>query len=135
MRSNNRPLLIVFLVLLALALIGPMIGGTLFGPGGMWEDTDRAAGWALGLLAGFAGLSLLATPAALIVGIVLLVRRLGGTTSAPPDTGAQQAAEDERKGREEKARDPALDTLRRRYAAGEISQEEYENMRHTLVEW
>jgi hypothetical protein len=79
-RSNNRRLLIVFLVLLALALIGPIIGGTLFGPGGMWEDTDRAAGWALGLLAGFAGLSLLATPAALIVGIVLLVRWLGGTT-------------------------------------------------------
>jgi hypothetical protein len=43
-RSNNRALLIVFEVLLALALIGPMIGGTLFGPGGMWEDTDRAAG-------------------------------------------------------------------------------------------
>jgi uncharacterized membrane protein len=27
-----------------------------------------------------------------------------------------------------------LDTLRRRYAAGEISREEYENMRKTLVE-
>jgi uncharacterized membrane protein len=130
-RSNNRPLLIVFLVLLALALIGPMIGGTLFGPGGMWEDTDRAAGWALGLLAGFAGLSLLATPAALIVGIVLLVRWLGGTstssTSAPPDREAR-----EEKAREEGERDPALETLRRRYAAGEISQEEYENMRKTL---
>ena len=74
MRSNNRALLIVFVLLLVLALIGPTIGGTLFGPGGMWEDTDRAAGWALGLLAGFAGLSLLATPAALIVGIILLVR-------------------------------------------------------------
>jgi hypothetical protein len=48
-RSDNRRLLIVFVVLLALALIGPMIGGTLFGPGGMWENTDRAPGWALGL--------------------------------------------------------------------------------------
>src|SRR3712207_235052 len=101
-----------------------MIGGTLFGPGGMWEDTDRAAGWALGLLAGFGGLSLLATPAALIVGIVLLVRWLGGT-SAPPDRGVQ-----EEKGRGE--RDPALDTLRRRYAASEISQDEYEDMRKRL---
>jgi uncharacterized membrane protein len=109
-----------------LALIGPMIGGTLFGPGGMWENTDRAAGWALGLLAGFAGLSLLATPAALIVGIILLVRWLGGGTSAPPDRGAQEG-----KGSEEE-RDPALKTLRHRYAAGEISQEEYENMRKTL---
>jgi hypothetical protein len=68
-------------MLLALALIGPMIGGTLFGPGGMWEDTDRAAGWALGLVAGFGGLSLLATPAALIVEMILLVRWLGGSST------------------------------------------------------
>jgi uncharacterized membrane protein len=125
-RSNNRALLIVFEVLLALALIGPMIGGTLFGPGGMWEDTDRAAGWALPKgMAVFAGLSLLAIPAALIVGIVVLVRWLGGGTSAGPDRRAIQ----EEKGKEE--RDPALDTLRRRYAVYEISQEEYETMRKT----
>jgi putative membrane protein len=102
-----------------------MIGGTLFGPGGMWEDTDRAAGWALGLLAGFAPLSLLATPAALIVGIVLLIRWLGGGTAAASDRGAQEV-----EGRGE--RDPALDTARRRYAAGEISHEEYEDMRKRL---
>jgi hypothetical protein len=76
-------------MLLALALIGPMIGGTLFGPGGMWEDTDRAAGWALGLVAGFGGLSLLATPAALIVGMILLVRWLGGS-STDLDRDAQE---------------------------------------------
>jgi uncharacterized membrane protein len=126
MRSDNRGLLIALVVLVALALIGPMIGGTLFGPGGMWEDTDRAAGWALGLLAGFAGLSLLASPAALIAGIVLLVRWLGSGTRAGPDGGAQ-----EEKAREEE-RDPALDTLRPCYAAGEISQEEYEHTRKTL---
>ena len=126
MKSNNRALLIVFEVLLALALIGPKIGGTLFGPGGMWEDTDRAAGWALPKgMAVFAGLSLLAIPAALIVGIVVLVRWLGGGTSAGPDRRAIQ----EEKGKEE--RDPALDTLRRRYAVYEISQEEYETMRKT----
>jgi hypothetical protein len=51
-----------------------MIGGTLFGPGGMREDTDRAPGWAVGLLAGFTGLSLLTTLATLIVGINLLIR-------------------------------------------------------------
>ncbi len=126
MRSNNRALLIVFEVLLALALIGPMIGGMLFGQGGMWEDTDRAAGWALPKgMAVFAGLSLLAIPAAPIVGIVVLVRWLGGGTSAGPDRRAIQ----EEKGKEE--RDPALDTLRRRYAVYEISQEEYETMRKT----
>ena len=126
MRSNNCPLLIVFVVLPALVLIGPMIGGTLFGPGGIWEDTDRAAGWALPKgMAGFAGLSLLAIPAAPIVGIVVLVRWLGGGTSAGPDRRAIH----EEKGKEE--RDPALDTLRRRYAVDGISQEEYETMPKT----
>ena len=123
MRSNNRGLLIALMVLVAIALIGPMIGGTLFGPGGMWEDTDRAAGWALGLLAGFGGLSMLATPAALIVGIILLVRWLGGS-SIGPDREAQ--------GKERGIGDPALETLRQRYAAGEVSQEEYKNTRQTL---
>ena len=123
MRSNNRGLLIALMVLFAIALIGPMIGGTLFGPGGMWEDTDRAAGWALGLLAGFGGLSMLATPAALIVGIILLVRWLGGS-SIGPDREAQ--------GKERGIGDPALETLRQRYAAGEVSQEEYKNTRQTL---
>ena len=123
MRSNNRGLLIALMVVVAIALIGPMIGGTLFGPGGMWEDTDRAAGWALGLLAGFGGLSMLATPAALIVGIILLVRWLGGS-SIGPDREAQ--------GKERGIGDPALETLRQRYAAGEVSQEEYKNTRQTL---
>ena len=122
-RNDNRGLLIALVVLVVLALIGPMIGGALFGPGGTWEDTDRAAGWALGLLAGFGGLSLLALPGALIVGIVLLVRWMGGTSTGP---GRREAQEDR------EARDPALDTLRRRYAAGELSQEEYENMRNAL---
>ena len=124
MRNGNRGLLIIFVVLLALALIGPMIGGTLFGPGGVWENTDRAPGWALGLVAAFVGPSLLATPTALIVGIILLVRWLGGGTYASLDREPLE------KGTE--AQDPALDTLRRRYAAGEISQEEYENIRLTL---
>ena len=125
MRNDNRGLLIALMVLVAIALIGPMIGGTLFGPGGMWQNTDQAPGWALGLAAAFLGPSLFATPTALIVGIVLLVRRLGGVSSAGPDAGAQE----EKTGEE---RDPALDTLRRRYAAGEISLEEYENVRNTL---
>jgi uncharacterized membrane protein len=123
MWSKNRRLLIVFVVLLMLALIGPIIGGTLFGPGGMWENTDRAPGWALGLVAAIIGPSMLATPAALIVGIVLLVRWLGGTSDSPTQEPQEKGAD---------ARDPALDTLRRRYAAGEVAQEEYENMHQTL---
>jgi uncharacterized membrane protein len=123
-KSDNRGLLLALVVLVALALVGPMIGGTLFGPGGIWENTDQAPGWTLGLLAGFIGPSMLATPAALIVGIVLLVRWLGGTP-ARPDKGAR----DEKGG---VAREPALETLRRRYAAGDVSQGEYEKMRQAL---
>jgi uncharacterized membrane protein len=122
-RSESRRLLIVFVVLLALALVGPMIGGTLFGPGGMWEDTDRAPGWALGLLAGFTGPSLLATPTALIVGIILLIRWLGGSS-----TGRDREAQ----GKDRGMGDPALETLRQRYAAGEVSQDEYKHIRQTL---
>jgi len=122
-RGDNRRLLIVFAVLLVLALIGPMIGGTLFGPGGMWENTDRAPGWALGLLAASIGPSMLATPAALIVGIVLLVRWLGGSSTSR-DREVPEA--DRGMG------DPALETLRQRYAAGEVSQDEYKHMRQTL---
>ena len=123
MKNDNRGLLIALVVLVALALIGPMIGGTLFGPGGMWEDTDRAPGWALGLVAAFLGPSLFATPAALIVGIILLVRWLGGSTTGP-DREAQ--------GKEMVVGDPAQETLRQRFAAGEVSQEEYKKMRQAL---
>ena len=123
MKNDNRGLLIALVVLVAIALIGPMIGGTLFGPGGIWENTDRAPGWALGLLAGFIGPSMLATPTALIVGIVLLVRWLSGSS-----TGQDREAQEKDRG----MGDPAVETLRQRYAAGEVSQEEYKHIRQTL---
>jgi uncharacterized membrane protein len=78
----------------------------------MWEDTDQAPGWALGLVTAFIGPSLFATPAALIVGIILLVRWLGGSSTGP-DRVAQE-------------------TFRQRFAAGEVSQEEYEKIRQAL---
>ena len=123
MKNDNRGLLIALVVLVALALIGPMIGGTLFGPGGMWEDTDRAPGWALGLVAAFLGPSLFATPAALIVGIILLVRWLGGSSTGP---------DREAEGKDREMGDPAQETLRQRFAAGEVSQEEYKTIRQAL---
>ena len=123
MKNDNRGLLIALVVLVALALIGPMIGGTLFGPGGMWEDTDRAPGWALGLVAAFLGPSLFATPAALVVGIILLVRWLGGSSTGP---------DREAHGKDMEMGDPAQETLRQRFAAGEVSQEEYKKIRQAL---
>ena len=70
-------------------------------------------GLASGLAAGLSSLSMLALWGVLIVGVVLLVSRLGGTTSSSSGSPGR-GAEDE-----------ALSMLRRRYAAGEISQEEY----------
>ena len=126
MKNDNRGLLIALVVLVALALIGPMIGGTLFGPGGMWEDTDRAPGWALGLVAAFLGPSLFATPAALIVGIILLIRWLGGSS-----TGLDREAQ----GKKMEVGDPAQETLRQRFVMGEVSQEEYKKIRQALERW
>jgi putative membrane protein len=62
---------------------------------------------------GLGGLAILAFWAALIVGVVLLVRALGGGTG-----GRWQ-------------RTP-LDILKRRYAAGEITREQYDEIRKEL---
>jgi uncharacterized membrane protein len=123
-KNDNRGLVIAMVALVVLALIGPMIGGALFGSGGMWENTDQAAGWALGLLVGFGGLSALALPASLIVGMILLVRWLGGSSTGP-DREVQET--------DRGVGDPALETLRQRYAAGEVSQAEYKTVRQALV--
>jgi putative membrane protein len=67
--------------------------------------------WGLGM--GFGGLVMLAFWGALIVGIVLLVRSIGvGGGSVSQGT--------------------PVDVLKRRYAAGEITREQYEQMRKDL---
>lgn len=119
MSRNNRGLLILLAVLVAVFLIGPLIGGGVMGPGMMWGYGPRGnpsgvSGWAWGLGMSLGWLSMLAFWGALIVGVVLLVRWLGGAN-------AGSDGEDE-----------ALETLRRRYAAGEISHEEYEERRKVL---
>ena len=87
------------------------------GPQGMMPHGGVVGGWAWGLAMGLGALSTLAFWGALIVGIILVVRWFAGRAAHP----------DERSGAA-----PALETLRRRYAAGEISQEEYENRRKVL---
>jgi putative membrane protein len=135
--ENNRGLLIVLGALILVILIAPTISGMLspLGGGGTGalgtSPTQQgttpapgsaapgvAGGLASGLSAGLSSLSMLALWGVLVVGVVLLVSRLGGTTSF---MGSGRGAEDE-----------SLSTLRRRYAAGEISQEEYEQMRQVL---
>ena len=53
---------------------------------------------------------------ALIVGVVLLVRWAGGTAHAPGGD----------------AKDSALEILKRRFAAGEITREQFEQTRQVL---
>lgn len=117
MSRNDRGLLILLAVLVAVFLIGPLVGGGMMGPNMMWGYGPRGgvsgSGWLWGLGVGLGWLSMLAFWGALIVGVVLLVRWLGVSAGSDRE-------------------DEALETLRRRYAAGEISHEEYEERRKVL---
>jgi putative membrane protein len=126
MGRSHRGLLILLGVLLLLVVLGPLVGG-MMGWGGMGPSmmggygprtmAPGLGGWAWGLAMGFGGLMMLAFWGALIVGVALLARWLSATTMAssePPH------------------RESPLDILKRRYAAGEVTHEEYERIRHNL---
>ena len=113
MDDTTRGLLVAvgvfLLVALGLsALTGGMMGGHMFGPG-----LDGAGGWMWGLGMGLGGLVMLLFWGVLIVGIVLAVRHAGGSG---PGSHASTP----------------LDVLKRRYAAGEITREQYEQIRRDL---
>ena len=121
MRSEYRGLLIILGVLLVIVLLMPMLGGGMMGPGGMggyWAPGGQPGGWSWswGLAMGLGMLAMLAFWGALIVGVVLLVRWLMTAT------GGSDGRLDE----------TALQILKRRYAAGEITHEEFEQMRQAL---
>ena len=120
MKTENRGLLIVLGVLVLVVLVGPLLGGGMMGPG-MMGGYGRGVppgtgGWTWGLAMGLGWLAMLAFWGALIVGAVLLVRWLTSATSGPSH----------------RAGDSALDILKRRYAAGEITHDEFEQMRQAL---
>jgi uncharacterized membrane protein len=79
------------------------------------KQRDEINGWAWGLTMTPGLLSMFAFWGAIIVGIVLLARRPAGKDASSND-----------------AQDPALEDLRRRYAAGEVSHEEYDRMLEAL---
>jgi putative membrane protein len=92
------------------------------GPGMMWGYGGTGAspsvgGWAWGLGMVLGMVAMLAFWAALILGIVLLVRWALGSRPSLTDESSQ---------------DDALAILRRRYAASEIDQATYERMRREL---
>ncbi len=126
MRNDNRGSWIVLGVLALVVLLGAVFGGGMMGPGMMGGYGGQGGvygggGWRWGLGTGLGWLALLAFFGAAIVGIILLVRALDGHGAHGP--GASRGDD---------GRDTALEVLRRRYAAGEITEEEYERMRGVL---
>jgi putative membrane protein len=121
MATDHRALYITLAVLIGLLLIGPMLMGTMMGPGGMmgpgmmgWPRPDgvqpNVPGWMWGLGMGLGGLMMLAFWGVLILGIVLLVRWLSAAAPHGPATESPK------------------DILKRRYARGEIDQPTYQRM-------
>jgi len=118
MDNTTRTLLVAIGVLLVVALGFSALMGGIMGPGIAGQGPAGPAmmgghGWMWRLGMGFGGLMMLTFWGALIVGIVLLVRSMG-IGVGPLSHSAP------------------LDVLKRRYAAGEITREQYEQMRKDL---
>ena len=123
MDRTTRRLLVAFGVLLVVALGFSILTGGMMGPGmmgsGMMGSSMMAPGmmsgqgWMRGLGMGLGSLAMLTFWGALMVGVVVLVRVLG---TGPARHGHVLP----------------LDVLKRRYAAGEITREEYEQTHREL---
>ncbi len=92
------------------------------GPGMMGWGYGRgpagyaAGGWPWGLALGLRGLGMLAFWGLVVVGVALLVRTLTGPHRLTEGPGPESA----------------VDILKRRYASGEITQDQYDQMRRQL---
>lgn len=118
MDSTTRALLVALGVLVVVTLglsllMGGVMGPGMAGQGPVGPGMMSGRGWMGGLGMGLGGVVMLTFWGALILGIVLLVRSMGAG-------GGPQA------------HGTPLDTLKRRYAAGEITREQYELMRKDL---
>ena len=116
MDSTTRGLLIVLAVLVVVALAfsaltGGMMGPGFAGQGPLGPGMMQGRWWMWGLGMGLGGLAMLLLWGVLIVGLVLLARAVG-LGRGPHST--------------------LLDVLKRRYAAGQITREQYEQIRKDL---
>ena len=127
MRQQDRGWWVALLALVLIVLVLPVLGGGMMGwgmmgPGMMgWPGAapvQGAAGWGWGLATALGVLAMLAFWGAVIVGIVLAGRAL----SRPGYTGSSSRE------------DVALDILKQRYAAGQLTGEQYEGMRRVLAQ-
>lgn len=112
--STRKLLIIIGIVILVVLGLSTLAGGMM---GGHMYTAERLGGrgWMWGLGMGLGGLMMLLFWGAVIAGIVLLVRQVAQSRSTS-------------------AGETPLDVLKRRYAAGEITREEYEQMRRDLQE-
>jgi putative membrane protein len=127
MFKDDRGLKVLFGILLATLVVavlagGSMMGPGMMGPGMMWGYGSGGAppiagSWGISMALGM--LVMVAFWGALILGIVLLVRWAIGQV---PAAGATPGAGD------------AVAILKRRYAAGEIDRQTYEQMKQELSE-
>jgi putative membrane protein len=122
MTTARRGIPIALGVLVLIVLLAPlaagMMGVGMMGPGMMYGSgpqpgTPGLGHWAWGLGMGLGWLTMLAFWGALVLGVALIAGWLG---SSRGDTKGNSA----------------LDMLRRRFAAGELSTEQFEQMRRTL---
>ena len=123
MDSTTRRLLLAVGLFVVVALSLSALMGGMMGPGFAGSDQTgqgpfgsgmmRGHGWMWGLGMGFGGLVMLAFWGVVIIGVILLVRSVGG---------AQGGLWHE----------TPLNLLKRRYAAGQITREQYEQMRKDL---
>ena len=120
MDRTSRILLLTLIGLLVVALAFPMALGGLMGMRAMQSQMREpgmpGAGWGMGIVMGLGGLAAVAFWAALIVGVALLVRLLSSPSrvQSPP------------------SRETPLEILERRYASGELEEEEFQRMGHSL---
>ena len=113
MKGTKRSHIVAIGGLLVIALGLSVMMSNMMGPGMMDSGFMPGGEWMWGLGMGLGGLTMLIFWGALIVGIVLLVRSVGG----------KDVTSSER---------TSLDVVKRRHAAGEITREQYEEIRKTL---
>ena len=107
--------IVVGVVLLFSALAGAMMGPVLGERGYFGPDLMRGHAWMWGLGMGFGGLTMVLFWGVLLVGLVLLARSVGMSAGI----GRRSAS-------------TPLDVLKHRYAAGQVTREQFEQMRKDL---
>ena len=113
--STDRELPASLAVATVIVLLSPLVGAGLIGLGIVWRYATRAAtdagGLSLGVLVALGLLTILAFWAALIWGIVLLLRCLRGAAASTGRSGKS-----------------ALDLLTESYLAGRVTRREYDQL-------